>query len=89
MPKTKEKKLVENVFTTYLEDRREKKERQYTSLREQVVELTITSILRTNSISSFKEYFNYEFIWGHGKLLLPECRPVRDQVVFHLFVRRL
>ena len=89
MPKTKEKKLVENVFTTYLEDRREKKERQYTSLREQVVELTITSILRTNSISSFKEYFKYEFIWGHGKLLLPECRPVRDQVVFQLFVRRL
>ena len=87
MPKRKEKKLVENVFTTYLEDRREKK--RDNTLREQVVELTITSILRTYSISSFKEYFKYEFIWGHGKLLLPECRPVRDQVVFHLFVRRL
>ena len=44
---------------------------------------------QNNSVSSFKEYFKYEFIWGHGKLLLPECGPVRDQVVFHLFVRRL
>ena len=29
MLKTKEKKLVENVFTTYLEDRREQRETTY------------------------------------------------------------
>ena len=35
-----------------------------------MVKLTITSILTTNSFSRFKAYFNYEFIWGHGKLLV-------------------
>ena len=54
-----------------------------------MVKLTITLILRTIVFPVLKSTSSMNSSGDMESCCLPTCKPVRDRVVFHLFVERL